>query len=428
MKPRLFCWVLCLALSVLGGCLREGLPPGVVATVNGQPITLRMIEARHDAEGTIAAVAQSPSIELLARQYGEILADLIAQELVMQELARLDLTVTEHEVDDMIAAIRNDYPEGEFDHVLFEDHINEKIWRDLMRYTLGVQRFRDQVLRPALALTTEEVERYYQEHAAEFLVPAQLVLVALTSPSEEALAAARDKVAAGGSLRDLPDVQVQHISLRPHQAPEVWKDELARLPAGKMTRIRQVNGMYLCLLLEKRNPPRRMHPVEAYPRIEQILIEDKLQNRFDEWLDAATAEAKISIASQLLPGKRPQPEKPRRQEDDPRNSEPIIDSASATIVGDAPGETDAPGGTDAQDGDAPASSDAPSPGAGGTSPSGAAGAVDPAPTPAPTPGPTSAVGAHGGQKPRAGARAAPQTPFTPGNTSQGKAAPPGSAN
>ncbi len=326
--------VLCLSLAGLAGCRPEPLPPGVVALVNGRPITLRMVEARHDADGAYAAVSQNPSVALLREQYGHILAELVTQELVAQELERLGLGVSEDDVDSAVRRVQDDYPEGLFDETLFAENIDEHAWRDLMRYTLVMLRFNEQVLRPQVSLTDDEVVRYYNEHAAEFLVPAHDVLRVLTAPSRASLETARARLLEGRSLLDLADVQVQRIELRPSLAPEIWQKALSRLKQGQVSEIQEVDGVWQCVFLEKRVPTGRMDPLDAYPLIEQALLEWKLKTLFAEWLDAATAEARIEMTPLLRLDGTVHPDEP--DERLPLDSEPIGEDSDGADAAKAP--------------------------------------------------------------------------------------------
>ena len=323
MKQRVvFLLIFCLALTGLTGCKSESLPPGVVALVNDRPITLRMVEARHDADGAYATVSQNPSVDLLREQYGHILGELISQELVAQELDRLGLGVTESDVDDAARRVRDDYPEGTFSETLFAQNIDEQAWRDLMRYTLVMLRFNEQVLRPQVTLGKDEVIKYYTEHAAEFLIPEHVELTILTSPSKQSLETARTYLAEGKSLLDLADVYLQRVELRPSMIPEMWQKPLDSLKKGQLSAAQEIDGHWQCLLLEDRVTARRMDPLTAYPRIEQALLEWKLKTLFAEWLDAATTEAKILVAPLL---RQDAPSEPVTSDEELfRDSEPIV--------------------------------------------------------------------------------------------------------
>jgi hypothetical protein len=324
-------FVLAMAIALSGWFLGKPPPQGVAALVNGRPVTLRMVEARHDDDGGPAAIARNPSVDLLQRQYGAVLAELIVQELVVQELERMGFPVTDADVEQLVAEIRGDYAGENFDDLLFEEHVDGSVWRALLRYMLAMRRFSEQVLRPQISLGEDEVEKYYAAHAAEFLTPSRLSFLVLTGSSQKAVADARDRVLAGGSqtaVPESPDVQSQRVDIRPAQLPEVWQEEAGRLAVGKASRIRELSEGFQCLILERRNPARAMSPVEAYLRIEPILVETKMEELFAQWLEASLTGARISVAAQLLPRNRNN-RGGSPEEAEPRNSEPILDNPAS---------------------------------------------------------------------------------------------------
>jgi hypothetical protein len=326
---------LCAAVLIcffLAGCLQEALPPGVVAIVNGRPIHLRLVEARHDAENGSAQMTH-PSVESLTRQYGAILAEMIVQELVLQELERMDMAVIDEDVDRFVETVRADYPADDFERMIREEHVVLPEWRALLRYMLGMKRFSEQVLLPGIRLTPEEIGAYYQAHLPEFFVLPELSFLVLTSTSRQKLRNAAEIAIRGGGWND-PDVLGQRVSLRQNLVPDVWRDDVARLAVGKATPVREVEGLYQCLVLEEKLPARRLTPVEAYPRIEQALKEQKQEQLFYEWLHLAEAGARIRIAGVFVQdaesetrNARPRPpilDLRSPAEDDPLNSEPIV--------------------------------------------------------------------------------------------------------
>jgi len=360
MKPvRLLIVAFLLALTgALSACLTESRQQGVVALVNGQPISLRLVEARHDASGGLAAIAQNPSVDLLQQQYGAILAELIVQELAAQELERLGLGVTEEDVDRAIDMIRSDYEDESFSEVLFEDHVDEKAWRTLLRYTVAMPRFNEQVLRPKVRLTEAEVKKYYTDHAAEFTEPSRLSLLVLTGPSLKAVSEARDRILArkgNESLRELPGVRSQRVNIRPALLPEIWQDEIGKLTPGKSTKVLEADEMFQCLILEKNSPERLLSPVEAYLQIEQVLAEKHMEELFSQWLDAAIAGARISVTTHLLQRGQDKAASPE-QDADPRNSEPILgtpdegnENGASHAQPERAAPSPAPGGTGCRD-------------------------------------------------------------------------------
>jgi hypothetical protein len=202
-----------------------------------------------------------------------------------------------------------------------------------------MSRFNGEVLRPKIRLDEGEVEKYYADHAADFLMPSSLSLLVLTGPSQPAVAKARDRLLEGGgsgNLRDLPGVRRQSVNIRPSLLPEIWQGEIVRLAVGKSTRIREEDKVFHCLILERRNPARRLSPVEAYLRIERDLVERKMEEMFAEWLKLAMDEARISVAAQLLPRGRIRDEAaPEQESEDPKDSEPILGAPDEESKGGA---------------------------------------------------------------------------------------------
>ena len=146
--------------------LTEREQTGVIATVNGRPITLHRLEALHDIDGDADLLAHAPSLELLQQQYGDALAALIVHELVAQELEKRKLSITDEAVRAEEAAIRADYPPGEFEVMLQENAIDLDAWRERVRARLAVQLFQKSVLRPRFSVSPEEIRAEYAAPAA----------------------------------------------------------------------------------------------------------------------------------------------------------------------------------------------------------------------------------------------------------------------
>ena len=87
-------WLACCCCLLLAACLEARLPDGVVATVNGEPITLRRLQTLLDSRSPSLGAMRKPSLENMRREYGEGLGTLIIYALVRQDLQRLQMTVS----------------------------------------------------------------------------------------------------------------------------------------------------------------------------------------------------------------------------------------------------------------------------------------------------------------------------------------------
>ncbi|MDR2694886.1 MAG: SurA N-terminal domain-containing protein, partial [Deltaproteobacteria bacterium] len=176
---------LCLAPSV-AGCLRESLPAGTVATVNGQPISLRLLNAVQALSYfQRAGTAPELSVDALRKQYGIALASLIVQSLVVQELRHAGLEVTPERVRAEEARIRADYPGGEFEQALLEIQMDIQTWRELLQNQLALRLFAEKVLSRDAAPSLQEVQAYYARHEKEFSYPASLHLRIISGTDQD---------------------------------------------------------------------------------------------------------------------------------------------------------------------------------------------------------------------------------------------------
>lgn len=295
------CCALCLlGLLLLGGCSQEKLPEGLVATVNGTPIYLKTLQALQDTRAVSLGANQRPSLEILKKQYGAALSVLIVNALVMQELERLDLSVSDEAVQVSEAEVRADYSEAEFEKTLTEEYIDIQVWRELLRQQLSIIAFQNKILRPQLVVKLQEAEAYYTEHKAEFTVPASLSLIQVSGTSKEQVEEARAKAPNLEELQ-LPDVTVQRFTIRRQSVPQEWQKEVLALSVNKSTPVINRDGFYQFVCLVASQPPRELSLRDAYPLINEVLLEDKIEESFAAWLEQAVQKAHIQVAASLHP-------------------------------------------------------------------------------------------------------------------------------
>ncbi|MDK2956078.1 MAG: hypothetical protein PWQ57_1574 [Desulfovibrionales bacterium] len=303
-----FCFAACfaaLALAVvLAGCEAAPQEPGVVARVNGRPIKLRQLEFKYDLNHMDALSGPVPTVEDLRSEYGEILGGLIVQELVVQALEKRAMSVTSEEAAQAEQEIRADYPNGAFEQVLIEEYIDLDAWRKQLRYRLALKKLFRQVLRPRIKLDYKEAEQYYQDHLSEFQVPERWELFVLTGPDPQEVEAAcgmDDPADNRGSLAEkYPGATPRSITIQKDKLPDAWRTALKDAKIGRPSKIISGNGGFECLMLQHVFPARTLDAMEAYPQVESILIDNKLQAAFDQWLGEALSTAHIEVSDQLL--------------------------------------------------------------------------------------------------------------------------------
>lgn len=303
---RIACLLLwsCLAAFALVACSDPSHDVGVVARVNGKPLYLSQLEFQHDLLHMDGAGSFVPTVETLRREYGEILGNLIVLELVSQDLDKRGLGVTDEEVAAEERKIRQDYPGDSFDQVLVEEYIDLASWRQQLRYGKALQKFQRLVLRPRVKVDYREAESYYKEHLQDFEVPETLRALVVRSPARASLTRALDIYKSSHdpeAMQKDGQVSVHEITVRPPQLSPTWLESLRDLPVGDAGPVMEEKFGYEALVLLERAPARQLTPTQAYPLVEQALLERKLNVAFDDWLATAWKSADVSVSRHLLP-------------------------------------------------------------------------------------------------------------------------------
>jgi len=315
---------LALIFGFMGCTRRSESEVGVVARVNNKPINLEMLEFQYDLEHFEALSGALPSVSALREAYGGILGQIIAQELVAQELGKRGQEVSDEELAKAEAEVRADYPDDTFEQMLADEYIDLKMWRKHLRYVCGVEKFQRLVLRPTIHLDYREVEAYYQAHLAAFRLPERVRVLVVRAPEravvEKALGGFRQAKNVSELAKSFPGVQVREVTIARELLTPAWSDALHGADAGGHGVILASRVGFEGLLLLERLPAQMLDITQAYPQVEAALLEERLQQSFDAWLGKAVDASVILVSERLLHKKddedlppEPQPEDKEQQ-------------------------------------------------------------------------------------------------------------------
>lgn len=308
------------AVLLFAGCSKDMEQEGVVATVNGKPIYLTQLEASYDLNNLSWSGGMVPAVDALREDYGNVLARLIVNELVNQALVRAGLSVTDEAVANAEAVIRADYPEGQFEKALVEEYIDITVWRTQLRQQLAMETLKTDVLRPRIKLTSQEAEAYYKDHVADFYLPPRIRFLHLSGRDREHVSKARDMWLAGTPeeeiLKSFDDITVRELKMRLNMMPVNWKSTFDKLKEGEASAVMNADNSFESLILLENLPEKVLGPSHAYPLVEKVLLEQKLQAAFDEWLSEELGKADIRISSLLL-----HPAEDKNAEDAPKSGQ-----------------------------------------------------------------------------------------------------------
>lgn len=297
---------LCMALAcccclLLSACFEARLPDGVVATVNGEPITLRRLQTLLDSRSPSLGAMRTPSLENMRREYGEGLGTLIIYALVRQDLQRLQMPVSPAALEAAVTEVKNDYGGGDgLDKFLAEESLDPVEWRALLLDHLSMLAFEKKVLASGIRISLPELRDYYQTHEDDFQMPETLRVCLISAESRkdvEGFCA----VFPGGISEARKKVQLQCLNVRAGDLPQSWQKAAAALKPGQCAPPRQEDGLWRGLALVETRQPTQMNLAETYPLVENILREQKMSEAFEGWLEKALAASKIKVATDIAP-------------------------------------------------------------------------------------------------------------------------------
>lgn len=291
-------------VSMLTACDNQS-EIGVVARVNGEPITMHELQARHDLDHMAWSDRTLPPAEELQSQYGDSLGSLIINALVMQELEEEELEVTNEEMLLAERGVSVGYAEEEFEETLEDDAINIEIWRDFLRQRLSVQKFMQTVLRPGIRVSPEESIAYYNANIEQFSLPIRFHFLILEAQEEASLQNVlkrynekSENIAQIMSANN-SDVIMREVRMSEDRLPPQWRDILKELKQGKATKVSSSPYGFEFIILISRQDETELTLAQAYPLIERELVEQKLESTFQAWIEEKLSESEIQIAEPL---------------------------------------------------------------------------------------------------------------------------------
>lgn len=296
--------VLLILLLVVAGCTQHPEEKGVVARVNGKPIYLKELEARYDLNnlGWVSGVV--PSVEAMSAEYGNVLSELIIYKLVGFALEKEGLSVSSEDVQKEEAAIRADYPDDLFERTLTEEYIDIAVWRLFLKRHLEMKLFFNDVLRPTISLTYQEAERYYKDNLSEFYIPERVHVLLVRGNDRTSvqrasllLEKAEDWKIVAETLSS--EITVRELKFKKDRLPVQWASTLQQLTPKSSSNVSTTAYGFEQLVLLAVIPEKLLGPSQAYSVIERVLIDQKMNEAFIDWLEKHVATAKIEVTPLL---------------------------------------------------------------------------------------------------------------------------------
>jgi parvulin-like peptidyl-prolyl isomerase len=291
--------------DVLSEPFRKGL-----ATVNGEKITQREFKrvfSRHMEIFGQGSAFDENEIEGLKH---EILDDLIARRIMLQQARKLQITVSDRELAGRIEEIKKDYESGESFYGAFRDgKVDYTTWAEELKKRLILEKLIQSEVNARVGVSVDEARRYYaanrRGYVADEGVHLAQIIVTEEADGEKALQRLKngedfDKVARDVSSGPERERGGDIGYFGRGMLPEAIEKEVFALPAGRTsTLIKSPYGYHIFKVLKReRKGAGRFEDVRE--RVMQDLRKEKEETAFLDWLETLRASSVVEIDEEAL--------------------------------------------------------------------------------------------------------------------------------
>ena len=152
-------------LSAVAGCHRSP-SADVVATVNGKEILRAELERNYQA--SIGDSPQTPSSEEADIRRMSVLDQMIRDEILQQQAAKLNLTASDEDVNAKLAEIKAPYTDEQFNAMLKQRNLSLDDFKRDIRRGLTETKLMNKEIESKINITDAQIAAFYAAHKADF--------------------------------------------------------------------------------------------------------------------------------------------------------------------------------------------------------------------------------------------------------------------
>lgn len=247
-----------------------------------------------------------------ARQ--KVIGQLIEDRLMLSEAKRLNVEVSEREIDAKVAETESRFESRKkFERALMEQKLSIKDLRVKYKEQLLIRRLVDQKVGARILITPVEIANYYNEHKEDFVQPEEIRLRnILIRPKddvtpEKAAGLAQDihsRLKAGGDFADLartysegPNAEeggLMGYVKRGDLMPEI-ESKVFNLNEGDVSGIIQTNLGYHIFKVDEKKEPKELGLTEVRGEIEEAIFKSKIHEKMKEYIEGLKKNAYIAF-------------------------------------------------------------------------------------------------------------------------------------
>ncbi len=300
-----------LALLLLG-CPEQSKPqqdPNVVAIVNGEILSTAEFEAELSRELQAIAGQNARTSEQVEPFKRALLGTLIERMLLLQAAKAHNVQVTPEEVDRRVLRLSSDYPAEKFEEMLAQSQTSLTELKRKTANLIAIEKLFEEHVYPRVAVTEEEIRRYFDAHADELQEPEQVRAAQIVVKGLDEARRIQSQLRSGRKFSDLArryslsadakvggDLGFFARGVMPPQFDEV----VFKLGVGQVSEVVETDyGFHLFKVLEKK-PARKRELAEVRSEVEKRIVKEKRTKAEEEYLRSLEGKADIRVNEQTL--------------------------------------------------------------------------------------------------------------------------------
>ncbi len=281
----------------------------IVAHVNGEAITLFDLQKR--VEMFLGLFEDIELADLPPDQQKEtkrhVLDQMINDILMRQEAERYQIQVSDRDIQEHIQRVQqdNNMDQEEFEKHLRMQGLTQDDYKRQIRDSMITQRVLGIMVRRKTVVTQDEIKEYFKANQENFQEEKKIHLQVIAVPDyDEAVRlldriqngeydfdSAAQKYSQGPAARDGGDLGLVRWD---RLAPE-WKEALKNLKPGEISEPFSVSGGGVLLMARDIQSERQIPLEEVKDDIRNKLFDDKLDQRFEEYIQGLRDRAVIEV-------------------------------------------------------------------------------------------------------------------------------------
>ncbi len=296
------------AALYFSGCQRDRVnSKKVLVSFDNQTITLGEFNSLY--KDTIANFGVKDNKEQLNNLKRDLLNQLIERRLILHEAQAKNILIGDAELNDAVEKIKADYPKERFDEILKAENLTYDRWKDRIREDLIIKKALTSIVDSQINIPDAELKKYYNTHREEFDRKEEARVRQIVVAKEEEAEGIRKELVSGADFAKL----AQEKSLTPDKAkggdlgffakggsmPEDF-DVVFTLKVSEISKVIKTPYGFHIFKVEEKRPARKISYIDAVSEIKAILMQEKRETRYREWLAELRTKKGVKIDYAVL--------------------------------------------------------------------------------------------------------------------------------